>query len=154
MLKKKDLVLTAYLRQNSRASLTILSRKTGVPVSTIFDRLKTNKIIVKNTALLDFSKMGYGARATILLRAKKNEKQKLKEFLMASFNVNSLYKVNNGFDFMFECIFKDIKELEEFVDTIDENFSVRSKEIHYIIDEIKKEAFLSQPELVEPVYAQ
>ncbi|MBW2973338.1 Lrp/AsnC family transcriptional regulator [Candidatus Woesearchaeota archaeon] len=154
MLKKKDLVLTAYLRQNSRASLTILSRKTGVPVSTIFDRLKTNKIIVKNTALLDFSKMGYGARATILLRAKKNEKQNLKDFLMASFNVNSLYKVNNGFDFMFECIFRDIKELEEFVDAIDEKFSIRSKEIHYIIDEIKKETFLSQPELVELVYAQ
>ena len=154
MFKKKDLILTAYLRQNSRTSLTILSRKTGVPVSTIFDRLKSNNVIIKNTALLDFTKLGYSTRANILLKAKKGEKDKIKEFLVKSFNVNSLYKVNNGFHFMAECIFRDIKELEDFLDLIDERFSVRTKEVHYIIDELKKEAFLSQPELIDLVYAQ
>ncbi len=154
MFKKKDLVLTAYLRQNSRTSLTILSRKTGVPVSTIFDRLKSNNVITKNTALLDFTKLGYSTRATILLKARKTEKDKIREFLAKSFNVNSLYKVNNGFHFMAECVFKDIKELEDFLDLIDERFSIRTKEVHYIIDELKKEAFLSQPELIDLVYAQ
>ena len=154
MFKKKDLILTAYLRQNSRTSLTILSRKTGVPVSTIFDRLKSNNVIIKNTALLDFTKLGYSTRANILLKAKKGEKDKIKEFLVKSFNVNSLYKVNNGFHFMAECIFRDIKELEDFLDLIDERFSVRTKEVHYIIDELKKETFLSQPELIDLVYAQ
>ena len=154
MFKKKDLILTAYLRQNSRTSLTILSRKTGVPVSTIFDRLKSNNVITKNTALLDFTKLGYSTRANILLKAKKGEKDKIKEFLVKSFNVNSLYKVNNGFHFMAECIFRDIKELEDFLDLIDERFSVRTKEVHYIIDELKKETFLSQPELIDLVYAQ
>ncbi len=154
MFKKKDLILTAYLRQNSRTSLTILSRKTGVPVSTIFDRLKSNKVIVKNTALLDFTKLGYSTRATILLKARKTEKDKIREFLVKSFNVNSLYKVNNGFHFMAECVFRDIKELEDFLDLIDDRFSVRTKEVHYIIDELKKEEFLSQPELIDLVYAQ
>ncbi|MBD3304652.1 hypothetical protein GF343_05940 [Candidatus Woesearchaeota archaeon] len=154
MFKKKDLILTAYLRQNSRASLTILSRKTGVPVSTIFDRLKSSKVILKNTALLDFSKLGYSARTNILLRARKDKKEKLMEFLFKSFNVNSLYKVNNGYHFMAECIFRDIKELEDFLEMLDEKFAVKTKEVHYIIDELKKEAFLSQPELVDAVYAQ
>ena len=154
MFKKKDLILTAYLRQNSRTSLTILSRKTGVPVSTIFDRLKSNNVIIKNTALLDFTKLGYSTRASILLKAKKGEKDKIREFLVKSFNVNSLYKVNNGYHFMAECIFRDIKELEDFLDLIDERFSVRTKEVHYIIDELKKETFLSQPELIDLVYAQ
>jgi len=154
MFKKKDLILTAYLRQNSRTSLTILSRKTGVPVSTIFDRLKSNNVIIKNTALLDFTKLGYSTHANILLKAKKGEKDKIREFLVNSFNVNSLYKVNNGYHFMAECIFKDIKELEDFLDMLDERFSVKTKEVHYIIEELKKEAFLSQPELVDLVYAQ
>jgi DNA-binding Lrp family transcriptional regulator len=154
MFKKKDLMLTAYLRQNSRTSLTILSRKTGVPVSTIFDRLKSNKVILKNTALLDFNKLGYSTRANILLRGRKDRKEKLMEFLVNSFNVNSLYKVNNGYHFMAECIFKDIKELEDFLEVLDERFAVKTKEVHYIIDELKKEAFLSQPELVDLVYSQ
>lgn len=153
MFKKKDLILTAYLRQNSRASLTILSRKTGVPVSTIFDRLKSNKVILKNTALLDFSKLGYSTRANLLLRARKDKKENLLDFLLKCFNVNSLYKINNGYHFMAECIFRDIKELEDFLEMLDEKFAVKTKEVHYIIDELKKEAFLSQPELVDVVYA-
>ncbi|MBW2986236.1 Lrp/AsnC family transcriptional regulator [Candidatus Woesearchaeota archaeon] len=149
MFKKKDLILTAHLRVNSRESLTKLSRMTGVPVSTIFDRLKTNDIIVKNTALLDFAKLGYGARATILLRAKKGEKDQLGAFLAKSLNINSLYKINNGFHYLAECIFRDVKELENFIDSIDEKFSIRSKEVHYIIDDIKREEFLSQPDLID-----
>ena len=149
MYKKKDLILTAHLRVNSRESLTKLSRMTGVPVSTIFDRLKTNDIILKNTALLNFAKLGYGARATILLRAKKGEKDSLGAFLTKSLNINSLYKINNGFHYQAECIFRDVKELENFIDCIDEKFSIRSKEVHYIIDDIKREAFLSQPDLID-----
>jgi DNA-binding Lrp family transcriptional regulator len=154
MFKKKDLVLTAHLRQNARTSLTILSRKTGVPVSTIFDRLKANDVILKNTALLDFAKLGFGARANILMKARKEKKEPLREFLVKSWNVNSLYKVNNGYHFMAECVFKDIKELEDFVDVLDDRFSVRTKEVHYIIDDIKREDFLSHPELVDLVCAQ
>ena len=153
MYKKKDLILTAHLRLNSRESLTRLSRKTGVPVSTIFDRLKENDIIVRNTALLDFSKLGYCARATLLLRAKKDEKDKLGEFLSKSLNVNSLYKINNGFHFMAECIFRDIRALESFIEDLDEKFAIRSKEVHYIIDDVKREAFLSQPDLIDLVIA-
>lgn len=149
MLKKKDLILAAYLRQNARESLTRLSRKTGVPVSTIFDRLKANDIILRNTALLDFTKLGYSARATILLRAKKDEKETLGSFLIKSLNVNSLYKINNGFHFLAECVFRSVKELEEFVDQLDSRFSIRSKEVHYIIDDVKRESFLSQPDLID-----
>ena len=153
MFKKKDLVLTAHLRQDARISLTRLSRKTGMPVSTIFDRLKANDVVLKKTALIDFTRIGYSARATILLRVKKDEKDNLRTFLMKSFNVNSLYKVNNGFDFMMEGVFKDVRELEEYIDQIDERFSIKAKEIHYIIDDIKREDFLSHPELIDILFA-
>lgn len=153
MFKKKDLVLTAHLRQDARMPLTRLSRKTGIPVSTIFDRLKANDLVIKHTALLDFGKVGYAARAYILLRTKKEEKENLRLFLLKSFYVNSLYKVNNGFDFLAECVFRDVREVEEFIDTVDGRFSIKTKEIHYIIDDIKREDFLSHPELVDVMFA-
>ena len=36
----KDLLLLNSLRENSRKSLTSLSKQTKIPVSTLFDRLK------------------------------------------------------------------------------------------------------------------
>ncbi|MBR9691938.1 winged helix-turn-helix transcriptional regulator, partial [Candidatus Woesearchaeota archaeon] len=69
-MNKKDLKIIAYLRQNARMPLTKMSRKTQIPVSTIFDRLKMNEnsLIVKHTSLLDFSKLGYNTRANITLK--------------------------------------------------------------------------------------
>ena len=37
----KDMKMIAHLRQDARMPLTKMSRRTGIPVSTIFDRLKS-----------------------------------------------------------------------------------------------------------------
>ncbi|MBU4209210.1 MAG: winged helix-turn-helix transcriptional regulator [Proteobacteria bacterium] len=39
MIKKTDLIIISSLRQNAREKLTEMSRKTRIPVSTIFDRI-------------------------------------------------------------------------------------------------------------------
>lgn len=154
MVKKKDLVLTAYLRQDSRIPLTTLSRKTGMPVSTIFDRIKAcqGSLILKQTALLDFARLGYSARATAMLKVRKESKEQLREHLAKSFNVNSLYKINNGYDFMVEFVFRNIQELEDYLDLLDERFAVKVKDIHYIIEEIKRENFLCEPDFIDMLF--
>jgi len=55
---KKDLIVISYLRQNARETLTRLSRKTHIPVSTIYDKLKLHEhnLITKYTSLLDLHK--------------------------------------------------------------------------------------------------
>ncbi len=150
MPKKKDLIVMAYLRQNARMKLTTLSRLTGMPVSTIFDRIRVNEgeLIKKHTSLLDFAKLGFSTKANIMLRIAKQDKAEVREFLEKHQNINSLSKINNGFDFLVEAIFRNINELEEFLECLDDKFSVKSREVHYIIDEIKREAFMSEPELV------
>ncbi|MEM4264151.1 MAG: winged helix-turn-helix transcriptional regulator, partial [Candidatus Woesearchaeota archaeon] len=72
MIKKKDLLIASYLRQNCRIPLTKLARRIGIPVSTIFDRLRSceGSFIEKQTALLNFQKLGYNTRATVLLKVK------------------------------------------------------------------------------------
>ena len=109
-MNKKDLKILAYLRNDARMPLTKMSRKTNIPVSTIFDRLKLseNQLIIKHTSLINFSKLGYHTRANITLRVDKEDKEAVKEFLIKNHLVNSVYKINNGFDFMVEGIFKQI----------------------------------------------
>ncbi len=145
-----------YLRQNSRMKLTSLSRKTSIPISTIFDKLKSydKGIIDRNICLLNFSKLGFHTKAHIMLKVNKKDKHEIKDYLKNNFNVNSLYKINNGYDYLAEGIFKNIKETEEFLEVLDEKFSIKSKVVHYIIDDIKKERFMDDPQLVDVLVAE
>lgn len=150
MINKKDLVIMSYLRQNSRIKLTKMSRLTKLPVSTIFDRIRHHEksLIKAHISLLDFAKLGFHTRANIMFRVSKKEKQAVREFLENSQNVNSIYKINNGFDFLAEVVFRNICDLEEFIEKLEERFDIKSKEVHYIIDDIKRESFMSDPHLV------
>jgi DNA-binding Lrp family transcriptional regulator len=154
MIKKKDLMLASYLRQDARIPLTTLSRKSGVPVSTIFDRIRSGagEVILRATALLNYPKLGYHTRATVLIKAKKETKEQMRNFLMQSCNVNSLYKINNGYDFMADFIFRDACELEDFVSDLDEKFGVKVKDVHYIIEDLKQEDFLVRPDMVDMLF--
>ena len=52
---------------------------------------------------------------------------------------------NNGFDFILEAVFKDMKEMRLFTDELDDKFQIQYREVFYIIDELKREAFLGSP---------
>ena len=116
----------------------------------IFDRIKssTGNVIKKHCSLLDFNKIGFSTCAHILLRVSKEHKKSLINYLNQSLFVNSFYKINNGWDFLVECIFKDMCSLEEFIELLESDFGVMSKEIHYILDEFKREAFMANPDMV------
>lgn len=146
----KDLKIIAELRKNARISLTKMSRKTQVPVSTIHDRLKSykNHLVKKYTSLLDFTALGFHTRAHILFKLKKETKDELKEFLTKHQNVNSIFKINNGYDFLIDGVFKNIKEMEEFLEILETKYDIKSKEVYYIVDELKREEFFSEPEKV------
>ena len=146
-MKKTDLLIISSLRQNAREKLTEMSKKTRIPVSTIFDRIKMHEVdvIKKHTALVDFGKLGYNTRANIILKVNKNDREAMKEFLMKHNSINSAFKINNGYDFLIEAIFSNIKEVEDFTDLLEEKFSIKAKQVFYVIDDLKKEEFLSNP---------
>ena len=129
MISKKDFQIIAHLRQDARMPLTTMSRKTNIPVSTIFDRLKytENNLIIKHTCLLDFNKLGYSVRANITFKADRDDKDALKDFLLKNGCVNSLYKINNGFDFLVECVFRQIKDMDSFLDEVEKKFRIQDK---------------------------
>jgi len=136
------LVLLSKLRNNSRQRLTTLSKETRIPVSTIFEMLKRTNKIVKNTCLLNFTELGYSIRATITLKVDAQQKNQVSEFLLKIPNLNSLYKINNGYDFMLEVVHKEMRDLELFLELLDSKFIIKEKNVYYVIDELLRESFL------------
>ena len=150
-IKQSDLALICNLRRDARATLTELSRKTRIPISTVFDKLRNyeTRYILKHTALLDFNKFGFFARANVILKVSKKQTEKVRGFLTTHPNVNCLYKINNGFDFQVELIFKHLQELESFLDNLCERFIIKQKMVYYLLDEIKRESFMTNLESLQ-----
>jgi DNA-binding Lrp family transcriptional regulator len=103
---------------------------------------------MKHTTLIDFTKLGYNSRANIMLSTAKEDRDKLRSYLKEHSSINSLYKVNNGYDFMAEGIFENVKELEDFIEELEEKFNLQEKKVFFIIEDVKRENFLSRPELL------
>ena len=144
-------IILSRLRENGRESLTNMSRKTYIPVTTLHKKLKgfEGEVIKKYVALLDFTRLGFNTRANIVIKVKKELRDQLRDFLIDNKAINSLYRINNGFDFLIEVVFKEIKDVEFFVEQLENNFKIEKKEIYYIIEELRKEEFLGRYEYVK-----
>ena len=144
-MKTTDLKILHHIRRNARENLTTISRKTGIPVSTIFDRLRSHEqqFVVKFTALVDFSKLGYPVRAYICLKVDPQDREGIKNYLCVHSGVNTLQRINNGFDYSAECLFTNIKEVEEFVESLEIRFKIIDKHVFHIIDDIVREKALT-----------
>lgn len=144
-LKDQDLQLLTSLRRNAREKLTDISRRTQIPVSTLHDKLKglLGGMVRKHTTLLNYERLGYGCHAHLLLCAPKEQKQALREFLEKHPNVNSAFKINNGWTYLVDGVFLTLDALDQFLDVLESRFDVTQHQVHYIIDEIKRESFLT-----------
>ena len=154
MIEQNNLLLLSHFRRNARAKLTDVGRETGIPVSTIFDRVKGELLpyVQRFTCLLNMQELGLHSRATIILKVDKEQKQEAGRFLEKHGNVNSLYRINNGYDFMLDVIFREMADLEEFIEQIEKRFKVKDKEVYFIIGEVKQEAFLAEPQSAALVF--
>lgn len=147
MVSEKELVLISHLRQDARKNLTKISRDTGMPVSTIFDKMKELKgsIVRRHTTLLDFSKLGYDVRVNLAIKVPREKRDELKEYLLREPKVNSISRINNGYDFLIEAIFRNMKEANDFTEGL-ERFGVKSVEEYFVLEDLKREAFMSDPQ--------
>ncbi len=150
-LKTKERIVLSHFRKNARESLTRISRSTRIPVSTIFDKLRyyEQTIIKKHTTLVDFAKLGYMTRANVLLKVSVDQREALKNHLLKQEHVNSLFKVNNGYDFLAEVVFPHIKDMEDFLEQLETKYHIIAKTVFYIIEDLCREEFLAKPELLQ-----
>lgn len=134
-MEEKDLAIIKRLRINSRMPLTKLSKDTGVPISTIFDRMKKYNFVIKHTTILDYQKLGY-QRAYILIRGCKRE---ILGKLFTYNNINSITEVEGKYDYLVDFIFKKPIELDQLIEDIGE----ANLELLNVSDSIKTEEFLT-----------
>lgn len=145
MLREKDLKMLSHFRKNARTSLTKMSRLTRIPVSTIFDKLKEyekQKLIMKHTALLNFKSLGFDVRTQILVTTDTDNKEDLQKFLVMHPKTNTVFRINNGYDFLIEAVFRNMEELDEFTKQLDE-FELIEKKEFFVMEDIKREEFLT-----------
>lgn len=143
--KKKDMIILTKLRQDARQSLVNISRQTNIPVSTVYEKIKQNKAIKKFTSILDFPALGFNIRAKVLVKGD----DKLKDFLLSSENVNSVFQLNDRFDFMVDCIFRYMHEMQGFMQELDK--LSEKKEVYYVTKELKREEFFNSVEYLNKI---
>ena len=142
---KKDILLMTYFRRNARENLTQISRWTSIPVSTIFDKLREYEKgwIQRHTTLIDFKRLGFDIRVNILFKVAKDSRDEFREFLIGNENINSIYRVNSGYDYFVDAIFRDMSDLQRFMELL-EQFKIEAKQELFILEDIKRESFLTE----------
>lgn len=148
MLSEKDNEIIRHLRGNARAKIVGLSKKLNLPVTTLYSKLRRyeQKLIKKHTSLVDFTQLGYFKSVYLVLKANRSangsQKQELKEFLAGHGSVNSLFRINYGYDYLVECIFRDEKEVTDFLGKLQDEFG-SEVQMHNVIEELKREEFMA-----------
>ncbi|MDO8628785.1 MAG: Lrp/AsnC family transcriptional regulator [Nanoarchaeota archaeon] len=148
MSTNKDHLLLHHLRHNSRTTLTRLSKKTGIPVSTIFDKIRgnLNNLIKKNTSLINYEALGYHARIQALLKIRREDRENARDYFSKHIAINNAYRINNGYHYIIEAILKDLPAVEQFLEELEKNVNIEDKKVFYIIENIKVEAIFTQGE--------
>ena len=144
-LERRDLAIITRLRENARQRLTNISRRTHIPVTTIYDNLKRYEkwFIKKHTCLIDFEKLGFNARAKVALKTN-GSKTDLLDYLQNHPNVNSLYRTSSEFDVLAEIIFQELRDVDEFLEMISRKFEIEKSFVINITENLKQEEFLTE----------
>jgi len=139
MITRKQRMILSEIRQNSRQHVSEIAKKLNLPITTVHDNCRAlSKYIAGYTTLVDFAKLGYSLRVNFMFRIK--NRRVLDEFVLKSFNVNSVSKVNNRSTLLVECFFKSMSEAYAFKEKLQDE-GVGRIDMRYIIEEIKKEGF-------------
>lgn len=143
-MKNYDLVIVSNLRENCREPLTKLSRKTRIPVTTLFEKLKSydGNLIRKFTSIVDFAKLGYKTKAQVLIKPLPETKNSVEEFLQKNKKVNSLYKTGTNYEYLAEVICIDLQDFHDFLSQL-ESLKLQQKEVLFVVDDLKREEFLT-----------
>jgi len=135
LLDDKDIAIVGALRKNSRQKLTDISKSTGIPTSTVHERVKRFvKQGMRLVTLLNYPHIQLPLHCWVLIKS--NKRAELKAFLQAHTHVNTLLIVNNGVDVVAECVFANIKQQHMFLEQLSEYGKATA---HPVIEEIGRE---------------
>lgn len=137
--KAKEIILRG-LRENSRLSLSELSRTTGIPLQSLLSasRVVEKRFVTRFASLIEPREIGYSIRVNYLLKERRSG---LREFLEKHQNVNTCSRLMDEGMFYAECFFKEMKELDNFREAV---LAMKTKIVDeaFVTEELKREGFM------------
>jgi Lrp/AsnC family leucine-responsive transcriptional regulator len=118
-LDKKDLALIEELKGDAKLSEQKLARKTGIPMTTVHNRLRKLRglgVIKSYTIRLDYAKLGRPLVAYVLVKAMPGvDQKKLLERISKAPQMSEASMVAGEFDIIFKARTASIKELNDVI---------------------------------------
>ena len=123
-LDEKDFAILDALRKNAKRSVFQLAKKTGIPPTTVHNRinkLRKEEVIKNYTIEIDREKIGHKVCALVSIFLNNSElessskKGGLARQLREYPNVGKIFETTGSVDIIVQVYGKDIKEISEFV---------------------------------------
>jgi Lrp/AsnC family leucine-responsive transcriptional regulator len=122
---KDELILQA-LRRDASASKRDIAKRTGIPLTTVFHRIRgmeKDGTIKKYTVDLDFGRIGYSLQAFVFASVKQNpaevskvsQQDIAKEIVRKFSSVESVSIVTGELDLIIKARFKSVAALNKFI---------------------------------------
>ncbi len=116
-----DKKILDILKENSKEKIINISKKLGLPMSTIYNRIKRmeeEKIIEKYTLLINYKKLGFYIKSLIFIKYDPNSNISQKELLqnlLKSNNIEKGYIITGEWDILIIARFRNIDEMSSFI---------------------------------------
>jgi len=115
-----DLRIIQVLNRDGRRSYKAIAEELGVSDATVRNRVRgllEKGVIKKFNVLLDYHKLGRIIKAFIGLRVQPGKLKEIVEHLVDNPDVQVLYRTTGEVDLFVEVIFKDMEELNSFLES-------------------------------------
>lgn len=124
-MEEKDEIILGFLRENAKLTTSKISKKTGIPITTVHNRIKkmvAEGIIKKYTVEIDYDKIGKHIPAFILINVDPKElKEKnlsydvVAQKLKIMPEVEDAYAITGAFDIYAKIRIESVEKLNEFL---------------------------------------
>ncbi len=114
----KDIKILRALAADSRLSLRKLSRKVGLSITSVINRvekLENRGVIRKYTVELEPTKLGFLLPVIIDIRVSKGRLREVEEAIAKYPNVIAVYDITGDYDVSVIALFRDRFELDRFI---------------------------------------
>jgi DNA-binding Lrp family transcriptional regulator len=111
---EKDLFIIDELKKNSKLSEQKIARKTGIPMTTVHNRirkLRDSGIIEGYTIKVDYAKLGKPLIAFVLVKAAHGDQKELLKKIAALAGVYETAMITGEFDILFKARVSSMEEL-------------------------------------------
>ncbi len=117
---ENDKKILNILSQNSRISISKISKKTGIPDTTVSNRIKKlekSNIIEKYTTIINPEAVGIKITAMIIIQTETEKHENVEEELPKLEKVSEVYSISGEYDILIKVWAHTLEELNDIVNS-------------------------------------